>query len=722
MAKALKWLIWLLVLLAVTLVVAAGAALVLVEPEDWRDRIERAASRALDRELRLRGPIELSVFPWLGFEVGDVRLGNPRGFPQAPPVLEAKRMELRVQLLPLLRREVRLGTVRLEGVRLHLLRLRDGRSNFEHFGRDADGGIPEGGRRAGGEARVTGRRPAVAAFALGGLVVREAEIAYEDRRAGRSARIAPFTLELGALRPGAAVPVRLEAGFALGPPAALRGRVRLAGTLRPDPGGAHAVDGLRAELRLEPGGGVPPAGLTLTVEGGGRAEPSKDRIVLEPVRLELAGLEARLAEGRIERLSKGPRLVAGLAVPAADLRAALAALGLEPPETADLEALTRVGLEARLWASAQAVELKGLVLTLDGTRLAGEAAVRGLDGRRPKYLADLQADRLDLDRYLPPPREAGRGGGAAAGPAGAASGAALLPVEVLRALRADVRLRVGELKAGGLRSRDVRLALEAEGGRIRLHPATARLYGGRYRGDVRIDARGREPVVRLDERLEGVRLGPLLRDLAGLDRLTGTGTVRARLSARGSDPMALRRTLAGEVALALRDGAVRGVNLAALAREAQALLRGEPVPAAAGPDETDFTEITATARIRAGLLRNEDLLGKSPFLRVTGKGTVDLVRERLDYRLTAMVVSTAKGQGGEGLEDLEGVPIPLRLEGPLAAPKVRLDAKALLTERQKRRLEKKKKKLEEKLRRRLEKELGEELGRGLEERLKGLFR
>jgi len=264
--------------------------------------------------------------------------------------------------------------------------------------------------------------------------------------------------------------------------------------------------------------------------------------------------------------------------------------------------------------------------------------------------------------------------------------------------------------------------LRAEGGRLRIHPATARLYGGSYRGDVRIDATGREPVVRLDERLEAVRLGPLLRDLGGFDRLTGVGTVRARLTARGAEPAALRRTLTGEVAVALRDGAVRGLNLAALLREARALLQGRPAPAHAGPAETDFTEITATGRIRDGVLYNEDLVGRSPFLRVTGRGSIDLVRERVDYRLRAVVVSTAKGQGGEGLEALRGVPVPLHLRGPLAAPKVGLDVKRLLKETQRRRLEEKKRKLEEKLRRKLEKELGEELGRDLGERLRGLFR
>ena len=719
--RALRPILILAGVLALLVVAALVAARVLFEPETYRPRIEAFVGEALQRPFELRGPLRLQVFPWLGLEAEGVRLGNPEGFPPSEaPLLEARRMALRVRLLPLLRREVEVGTVELDGVRLNLVRLGDGRSNFEGLGA---GGGPRPDREGGEDAaKGGGAAPPVAALAVGGLVVRDAAVRFRDLRAGRELALSGLELEVGAFRPGEAFPVRAEGAFRLVRPA-LEGTARLRARVRADLAeGAHAVRGLALRVRAK-GDGLPPAGLELEVEGGGALEPGADRLVLEPVRLRLAGVEALLTDARVERLASAPRLVGGLAVAPFDPRGTLMGLGIEPPKTADPRTFVHLELRTRLWASASAVELKRLRLVLDETTAEGELAVRGLDGSRPRYLASLRVDRLDLDRYLPPRAKAGARG---ASPGGAAAAGALLPVGTLRALRASAELAVGELRAWGIRSREVTLRLEAEGGRLRLHPARARLYGGRYRGDVRIDARGPVPVVRVDERLEGVRLQPLLRDLMGFERLSGTGTVRARLAARGADPVALRRTLSGEIAVALRDGAIEGVNVAALLREARARLRGEPAPAERGPRRTDFTEITATGRVRDGVLRNDDLLGKSPFLRVTGRGTVDLVRERLDYRLRAVVVSTAKGQGGEGLEELEGVPVPLRLRGPLASPEVTLDVEALLKETQKKRLrkklEKKRRKLEERLRRRLEKELGDGLGRDLEERLRGLLR
>ncbi|MFW5927176.1 MAG: AsmA family protein, partial [Wenzhouxiangella sp.] len=65
----LRRIILLVSMIVVLLVVAVAAALVLIDPDDYRDEIAERASERLDREVRLDGPIDLKVFPWLAFEV-----------------------------------------------------------------------------------------------------------------------------------------------------------------------------------------------------------------------------------------------------------------------------------------------------------------------------------------------------------------------------------------------------------------------------------------------------------------------------------------------------------------------------------------------------------------------------------------------------------------------------------------------------------------------------
>ncbi|MES9869259.1 MAG: AsmA family protein, partial [Sedimenticola sp.] len=79
----------------------------------------------------------------------------------------------------------------------------------------------------------------------------------------------------------------------------------------------------------------------------------------------------------------------------------------------------------------------------------------------------------------------------------------------------------------------------------------------------------------------------------------------------------------------------------------------------------------------------------------------------------AVVVSTAKGQGGEGLEELEGVPVPVHLTGPYASPDFSVDWGSVLTGTQKAKVEKKVEKKKTEVKKKLEDKLGD--------KLKGLF-
>ncbi|MCG8427022.1 MAG: AsmA family protein, partial [Chromatiales bacterium] len=91
----------------------------------------------------------------------------------------------------------------------------------------------------------------------------------------------------------------------------------------------------------------------------------------------------------------------------------------------------------------------------------------------------------------------------------------------------------------------------------------------------------------------------------------------------------------------------------------------------------------------------------------------NLVPETLDYTVTPVIVSTEKGQGGEGLDDLKGVPIPVRLTGSFAAPSFAIDWGQVLAGTQKAKLEEKKQELKQKVQEQLQDQLGD--------KLKGLF-
>jgi AsmA protein len=120
-------------------------------------------------------------------------------------------------------------------------------------------------------------------------------------------------------------------------------------------------------------------------------------------------------------------------------------------------------------------------------------------------------------------------------------------------------------------------------------------------------------------------------------------------------------------------------------------------------------------------VRNDDLEISTPLLRIAGGGTANLLQRTLDYRLMVKVVGTLEGQGGAGLEQLKGVPIPLHFSGPMMAPDIDLALEGALRNAVAERVEQKREEVEEKVEQKVEQEIEEKIGDKVPEGIRGLF-
>ncbi len=395
-------------------------------------------------------------------------------------------------------------------------------------------------------------------------------------------------------------------------------------------------------------------------------------------------------------------------------------LGLALPETADPSALTKARLVVAYEAGLDQAALTLQPLRLDETRLTGTASIRNF--AQPAIRYDLSVDAIDLDRYLPPEAAAAPEGAAA--PARDASGTEppiALPVEMLRGLDLQGRLRVKSLKAANLQASAIDATALGQKGVFRLHPLSARLYGGTYSGDLGLNVAGAVPRFSMNERLTGIQAGPLLQALMGKDYVTGAAGLTARMTAAGLEPMAIRKSLTGDATFKFENGAVKGFNIAQLLREASARLKGQPAPKEGTPRQTDFAVLSGSLKVANGIARNSDLVAQSPLLRVSGQGQVNLVEETVDYRVNASIVGTLEGQGGKELSELRDLTIPLRIRGPLTQPKFSVELESALKARAEQALEKKKQESQQQLEQRLEREK-EKAQKQLEEKLKNMLK
>lgn len=131
--KLLRWSLYgVAALVGLVIAVPLFAALygISVSAAPWRSSIAQAATRALGREVTLEGPLQLIVSLQPTLTVGGIRLANPPGFSVAE-FAALGRARLRLELLPLLHRELRVMEVSAEDVRLRLEQLADRRANWQ---------------------------------------------------------------------------------------------------------------------------------------------------------------------------------------------------------------------------------------------------------------------------------------------------------------------------------------------------------------------------------------------------------------------------------------------------------------------------------------------------------------------------------------------------------------------------------------------------------------
>ena len=298
----------------------------------------------------------------------------------------------------------------------------------------------------------------------------------------------------------------------------------------------------------------------------------------------------------------------------------------------------------------------------------------GVNGFTPPGLNfDIEIDQLDLDKYAP-------GTPAAAGGAGADK-----PIDLtaLRSLNANGKLRIGTLKASNIKASNVRLEIKAAGGQMTVSPLSANLYQGTMGGAVTVNAVQDTPAFAIRQKLSGVAIGPLLKDLASKDLLEGKGAVNVDVRTSGATVGALKRALNGSAAVNLRDGAVKGIDIARTINDAKAklgALTGQQTQAADNTKKTEFSELSATFAINNGVAHNNDLSLKSPLLRVGGEGDINIGADTVNYLVKAAIVGTLTGQDGRSVNDLRGVTVPVRASGPLASPSFALDFNAMLSE------------------------------------------
>jgi len=305
----------------------------------------------------------------------------------------------------------------------------------------------------------------------------------------------------------------------------------------------------------------------------------------------------------------------------------------------------------------------GLKAKIDDSDVSGSLTLQ--DFSHPAYTFDLAINKLDFDRYL-------------AADWNKRYKDEVMPFDFsgLKELNLRGKLRSGEFKFAKLKLGNLLAEIKADQSTLNIEPFNARLYGGATQGSFSISA-SEIPIITFNQKLTGVQLNALLSDLIpGEPKLVGKGNFTADLNATGPNMGALRKSLNGNISLAMGRGSLAGINLkeALLAGKSQLGVKdSEKTEPAKFSVSTPFSELKSSFDIIEGKAINNDFLMKSPLFTSKGEGDITLDSGQLNYRLNTTVSPNLKRSSNGEIAELKGVNIPMRITGPYATPSIILD-------------------------------------------------
>ncbi|MFZ2168240.1 MAG: AsmA family protein, partial [Methylococcaceae bacterium] len=694
------------------MVIAVYTAPFFINPNEFKPEIAATVKERTGRDLTLEGELKLSIFPWLGIATGKMVLGNAAGF-QDQPFATLEESNIKFKLLPLLTKKIEVSRIVLKGLALNLAKNPQGVSNWDDL-------------TASGAAKTTAppsivnnskqdETDALAFFAIGGIALENARINWDDQQSGKHLVVKDINLNTDKFTFNEPFDADLSLVL-VNAETKLTESIKLKTALTVN----EKIDTFvlnHSELQTTTEGeNIPGKSLTTVLTAADMAlDISNQTVKASGLKLQ-SGDITLLAEITGNDINDKPSFQGPVSIASFSPVKVMKQLSIATPVTQDANALSKLAINFNLLTTENSVELQNLAMILDDTKINGSASIK--DFVLPVVVFNLAIDTIDADQYLRP--VADKSSRPITSPAVAiAVAASALPVETLRKLNIDGQLALGKLKISDLIMQDMQLNLSAKNGIVTTRQSVRQFYQGSYTGNLSMDMRNKNPALAVNEKITHVQLEPLLKDFKGAARISGILDASTQLQGQGNTSDELKSSLDGQLDFLLKNSVVKGFNLQKMIDSSKALINGTALPVDAKNDQSLFSEISGTATINNNVIENNNLIAKSSKLHASGKGNANLATEKLDYKISAKLLK--KEAIATEPEQVHDMPVTIIVGGTFDKPTYTLDVAALLTEKNKAKIEKLVDKNKDKINKFADK-LDKKLGPGAGDLLKGLFK
>lgn len=600
--------------LLVIIIIAVVAFVYTFDANNYKQDLTEVVEAITARPVNIAGDIELSLYPWIGIKVNHVTIENPPGFSKKT-FATIGQFDIRINIMPLFQKRLNIEKLALHRLAVDFERNASGENNWSNFADSSEGDnvVTELGLNG---------------LAIGGIEVANSKLTWLDVNTGKRFKISTMNLATEAVIEGQPLPLTLNAYIESNQPewqASVNVKTKLEFN---DDSIMFKANDLKLVVKvILPGATVDKVSFAMIADS--EIDPQTQTAKLTNARFSVLGL---VMDGTfdIENIFSVPVIQGPLKVRAFEAQKLAKHFKLDIPMMANTQSLKNISLTSSFKTDFESIYLDDIFANVDESQVKGFVHIEGM--RQPVVRYGLSVDQIKLHDYRVIGNESSKD-------------PIPLPLELIRSTDLEGTLDIETVMVDDVELTKLHITSQIKNGIVKADPITMLVGKSKVNATMQLDVRA-TPVgvfaVKANNIDAKASINPLLKSIIGDGAITLEGIVNAdvRLSAKGLNVTAMKTTAQGVIKINMGKTIVQGIDLDHATRSITAdyanknnFRTSQSFVTDYNPQrKTEFKSLRATFKLSHGKLINSDLLLVSKQATITGSGSIDFIKEKLDYR------------------------------------------------------------------------------------------
>ena len=235
-------------------------------------------------------------------------------------------------------------------------------------------------------------------------------------------------------------------------------------------------------------------------------------------------------------------------------------------------------------------------------------------------------------------------------------------------------VKIINLHIGDIYIQDCITCVTGSNGVVYFDPFILNLYQGRVSAVINFNIKKNQPKIGITLDVKDLQAGQFLKNISHKETIEGTVNADISLTMSGKNLVTMKKNLEGKGNLIFLDGTIVGIDFANMVKNVTSNLglteKNKENPL------TNFSEMKIPFSINKSIIDISDASLISPHIRLALNGDVNLVNNKLAFKIEPTFVATLSALGDIG--EMSGNIVPILITGSFASLKIIPDLKSII--------------------------------------------